>query len=81
MNKIHVETNVTGSMEKVWKFTTRMSAKDKGFSFDFSGTYTDVAEHAKIGYVMSDDINDSAEMQQSGWQSILNNFKKDVEAA
>lgn len=93
------------------KFTTRMSAKDKSFSFDFSGTYTDVKVHQKISYIMSDDINDasarrcevdfqdigegrvkvietfdpetenSEEMQKNGWQSILNNFKKAVEAA
>ena len=92
-------------------FATTMAAKDKSFSFDFSGTYTDIVEHQKISYVMSQDITDStartceilfkdlgngtveitetfdpeqqnsAEMQQNGWQSILNNFKKAVEAA
>lgn len=88
-----------------------MAAKDKSFSFDFSGTYTDIVEHQKICYVMSKDAADpaartceiifkdlgngtveitetfdpehenSAEMQQNGWQSILDNFKKAVEAA
>lgn len=92
-------------------FATTMAAKDKSFSFDFSGTYTDVVNHEKISYVMSRDTTDSAartceivfkdlgdgtvaitetfdpeqenpaEMQQQGWQSILNNFKKAVEAA
>ena len=33
-------------------FITRMSAKDKSFGFDFSGTYTDVVEFSKISYVM-----------------------------
>jgi len=41
------------------KFITRMSAKDKSFSFDFSGTYTDIKDYAKISYVLSDDINDT----------------------
>jgi uncharacterized protein YndB with AHSA1/START domain len=91
------------------KFVTRMSAKDRSFGFDFGGTYTEVKEHEKISYVMSNDMNDagarrcevtfhdmgdgkvkitetfdpekqnSEEMQKSGWQSILNNFKKAVE--
>lgn len=91
------------------KFVTTMAAKDKSFSFDFAGTYTDVKEYEKISYVMSNDINDlvarrcditfsdigdgkvkvielfdpetenSVELQSSGWQSILNNFKKAVE--
>jgi uncharacterized protein YndB with AHSA1/START domain len=39
-------------------FITTMSAKDKSFSFDFSGTYTDIIEYEKISYVMSKDIND-----------------------
>lgn len=92
-------------------FVTTMAAKDKSFSFDFSGTYTGIVEHEKISYIMSKDISDptartceiifndlgngtveitetfdpeqqnSAEMQQHGWQSILNNFKKAVETA
>jgi uncharacterized protein YndB with AHSA1/START domain len=36
------------------KFTTTMAAKDKSFSFDFGGTYTDVQEHKRIAYVMDD---------------------------
>lgn len=40
------------------KFVTTMSAKDKSRSFDFSGTYTEIDEHEKICYVMSDDIDD-----------------------
>ncbi len=103
----HAENNlVVGG-----KFVTRMSAKDKSFSFDFSGTYTEVKEFEKISYVMSKDINETEaracevlfsdigdgkvkvteifdpenqnpeEMQKDGWQSILNNFKKAVEAS
>lgn len=41
------------------KFITRMSAKDKSFSFDFAGTYTDIKEYEKISYVLSNDINDT----------------------
>lgn len=41
------------------KFLTRMSAKDKSFGFDFSGTYIDVKEFEKIQYVLSTDINDT----------------------
>lgn len=93
------------------KFVTRMSAKDKSFSFDFTGTYTNIEEYKKISYVMLKDINDiearkcevtfsdigdskikiteafdpenenSEELQRNGWQSILNNFKKAIEAA
>ncbi len=39
-------------------FITKMSAKDKSFSFDFAGTYTDIREYQKISYVMSNDVND-----------------------
>ena len=93
------------------KFITRMSAKDKSFSFDFAGTYTDIIEHEKISFILSNDTNDaearrcevtfkdigdgktkitetfdpekqnSEEMQKSGWQNILNNFKKLIETA
>ena len=41
------------------KFLTRMSAKDKSFGFDFSGTYIEVKEFEKIQYVLSTDINDA----------------------
>lgn len=41
------------------KFVTRMSAKDKSFGFDFSGTYNEVKEFEKISYVMSENINDN----------------------
>lgn len=42
------------------KFKTVMSAKDKSFSFDFAGTYTEVEERKKISYVMSNDSNDAS---------------------
>jgi len=36
------------------KFKTTLSAKDKSFSFDFAGTYTDIKEHELIEYDMDD---------------------------
>ena len=85
------------------KFRTVMAAKDKSSSFDFSGTYTAVKEHALIEYDMTDgrhvkvefkdtpegvrvtetfdpEHENSEEVQRSGWQTILNNFKKYVES-
>lgn len=80
-----------------------MAAKDKSYSFDFSGTYTDIQEHARIEYDLDDkrhvaatftsvpertkivqtfdpEAENSREMQQSGWQAILDNFTKYVES-
>ncbi len=37
------------------KFMTRMEAKDGSAGFDFTGTYTDVIEHALIEYDMDAD--------------------------
>ncbi len=51
----HAENNLTVG----GKFVTRMSAKDKSFGFDFAGTYTEIKDHEKISYVMSDDIHDA----------------------
>jgi uncharacterized protein YndB with AHSA1/START domain len=51
----HARNNlVVGGM-----FTTRMSAKDKSFGFDFSGTYTDIKEYEKISYVMANDVTEA----------------------
>lgn len=84
------------------KFKTTMAAKDKSFSFDFGGTYSNVKNHELIEYELGDgrrvkitftkvpdgikvtetfDIEkiNSAEMQRSGWQAILDNFKKYTE--
>ena len=35
------------------RFLTRMSAKDKSASFDFTGTYTDVIEFSNIKYIIN----------------------------
>lgn len=53
------------------KFITRMSAKDKSFSFDFSGTYIEITEHEKITYVMSNDIND---MEARRYEVVFKNI-------
>ncbi|MGB8767479.1 MAG: hypothetical protein WCC79_09185 [Nitrososphaeraceae archaeon] len=49
-----------------FKIKITMAAKDKSTSFDFAGVYTTVKEH---------------EIQRSGWQTILENFKKYIEAS
>lgn len=36
------------------KFKYTMAAKDGSMSFDFEGVYTDVVDHAFIGYTMAD---------------------------
>lgn len=41
------------------RFLTRMSAKDKSMSFDFTGTYTEVVEPGKIKYSMDKADNES----------------------
>ncbi len=41
------------------RFLTRMSAKDKSFGFDFSGTYTDVQIGKKLAYVMDKPENEA----------------------
>jgi len=84
-------------------FVSTMAAKDGSFSFDFSGTYTNVKNNEIIEYtiadgrkvkVMFEDNGNSTnivsifepesvnplEMQQGGWQAILNNFRKYVES-
>lgn len=35
-------------------FLSTMAAKDGSFSFDFSGVYSDVAQHERIAYSMED---------------------------
>jgi uncharacterized protein YndB with AHSA1/START domain len=41
-------------LRKDGSFSFTMAAKDGSFSFDFGGVYTDVAEHQRIAYTMSD---------------------------
>jgi uncharacterized protein YndB with AHSA1/START domain len=84
------------------RFKTVMASKDKSTSFDFTGIYSAVKEHALIKYDMEDgrhvkntfeqtpegvrivtvfdpENENSEELQRSGWQAILDNFKKHVE--
>ena len=85
------------------RFKTTMAAKDESFSFDFSGTFTEVEPMKKIAYTLDDDrkvviefnVNseevtvvesfdpesvNSGALQETGWQMILNNFKKHVDS-
>lgn len=85
-------------------FKTVMAAKDKSYSFDFGGTYTDVTHQERIEYDMDDarhvaiifketpdgvsvietfdpESSHSRQLQQDGWQAILDNFKKYVESS
>lgn len=85
------------------KFKTIMAAKNKSYSFDFTGQYTEVKEHRLVEYDMDDgrhvaitfqqtpdgtkvieifdpEEENSHELQQDGWQAILDNFKKYVES-
>ena len=83
-------------------FSSRMEAKDGSMGFDFAGTYTAIAEHARIEYSFGNrtvqvefvpgqnevtvrvtfDAEDThpIEMQRAGWQAILANFARYVEA-
>lgn len=47
------------------KFNTRMESKDGKEGFDFEGTYTNVEEHKKIEYVMSDGRKVSTSFEDS----------------
>lgn len=84
------------------RFMTTMAAKDESFSFDFSGTFTEIEPLKKIAYTLDDErkvviefseengevsviesfepeSENSLEMQETGWQLILNNFKNYVD--
>lgn len=90
-------------IRKDGRFKTTMAAKDGSFSFDFSGTYTDVKENELIEYTLDDERKVSIvfsqtdqgtaiteifepedtnpiEMQQGGWQAILDHFKTYAES-
>ena len=76
------------------KFLFRMEAKDGSAGFDFSGVYDEVETNKLIAYTMDDgrkakttiavtfeaENENSIEMQRSGWQAILDNFKKYADA-
>ncbi len=46
--------SATNDLRTGGKFSSVMAAKDKSFSFEFGGTYTDVVPMERIVYVMSD---------------------------
>jgi uncharacterized protein YndB with AHSA1/START domain len=75
------------------KFSATMAAKDGSFSFDFEGTYTEVIPNQLLRYTMPDGRNATVitetfdpetenpiEMQEAGWQMILNSFKSYAES-
>jgi uncharacterized protein YndB with AHSA1/START domain len=75
------------------RFVARMEAKDGSMGFDFGGTYDEVVEHSKVTVSFSEtdsgtrvveefeaEDENSPELQQQGWQAILDNFKKYTES-
>ncbi len=92
----------TNDLRTGGSFSATMAAKDGSMSFEFGGTYTEVAENQLIAYVMGDgrkarvtfkssggktevvetfdpETMNPREMQQAGWQAILDNFKRYAE--
>lgn len=47
------------------KFSATMAAKDKSFSFDFAGTYTNVKENELIEYNLGDERHVKVEISES----------------
>jgi uncharacterized protein YndB with AHSA1/START domain len=85
------------------KFSYTMAARDESFSFDFSGTFVQIADKKHIEILLDDnrkvwlnftesgnetnvvekfeaETENTVELQQTGWQMILNNFKKHAES-
>jgi len=85
------------------RFLSRMEAKDGSMGFDFTGEYTRIELHQKIGFLLDDgrsveltlissenettiqevfeaEQENTPELQQKGWQSILDNFRHYVES-
>ena len=57
----------------------------KQFTYEFGGRYATVAfaennEQTVVTVTFDPETQNSIELQRNGWQSILNNFKKYVEA-
>jgi uncharacterized protein YndB with AHSA1/START domain len=88
----------TNDLQVGGKFVATMAAKDGSMSFDFIGTYDEIATHKYIRYHGTDnrvvevsfeatengilitetfdaETVNPVEMQQAGWQAIMNNFK------
>ena len=47
------------------KFSSRMEAKDGSMGFDFTGEYTEVKQHQRIAYVMTDGRKVSVDFRQN----------------
>lgn len=57
---------------------------EKRFTYEFGGriatvTFESVGQHTRITVLFDPENEHPAEMQQQGWQAILNNFKKYAE--
>ncbi len=95
-------THAENDLQIGGKFMNRMAAKDGSFSFDFSGTYTNIELYKTISYRLEDDRmvdiefksegnrthiietfevegENPLELQQTGWQAIMNSFKSYTE--
>jgi uncharacterized protein YndB with AHSA1/START domain len=79
------------------QFIYRLEAKDGSMGFDYTGHYSEIHEHQKVGFELDDqrqvevnfsvkgrsveiteifeaDTSASLELQQDGWQAILDQF-------
>lgn len=68
------------------EFHHLMAAKDGSFQFDFWGTYQKIAikksgNQTIIGERFEPENENSEELQQAGWQAILDNFEQYAESS
>lgn len=68
------------------EFHYLMAAKDGSFQFDFWGTYPKIAieksgDQTIIEERFEPENKNSEELQQAGWQTILDNFKEYVSSS
>ncbi len=67
------------------QFTNRMEAKDGSMGFDFTGTYEAIVpyergEQTEVVESFDAETINPPEMQQAGWQAILDRFKAYAES-
>jgi uncharacterized protein YndB with AHSA1/START domain len=88
-------TNSSVDLREGGKFSSRMESKDGSEGFDFEGTFTRVVPRQAIEYqvefveradgvlvkeTFDAESENPAELQRQGWQAILDNFGRHVEA-
>ena len=80
--------NAINNLIKGGEFHYTMAAKDNSMSFDFWGTYQNIEPKRFIEILLGDarkmsvlfeETENSIELQQVGWQMILDNFKRYTE--